>query len=241
MLLGYIGCAEDISERKAAEHDAQRRRQEVDEALAFERLVAGVLAALLIADPWDEDRVIEQGLRDIARHLGVEGAALWERLPDGAAFRITHRWLAEDVPSPPDQLGVPELPWITARLLSGAVVRFSRHSDLPDEASQDLVVLGRLGTRALLAVPFSISGARRRGAVVRERARGAAAGRKGCCRGSRSWRRCLRGCMRAGPRSGESARPRPKPPSCASGLRTWCAYIPWGRCRPPSRMRSISR
>jgi C4-dicarboxylate-specific signal transduction histidine kinase len=138
--------------------DAQRHRAQVDEALAFEHLVAGVLATLLLAPKRDEDRVIERGLGDVARHLGVEGAVLWERVPEAAEFRATHRWLGDNFPAPPDRLGAPELPWISAQLLSGSVVRLGRWTGLPGEATQDLAALQRLGVRSLLAVPFSISG-----------------------------------------------------------------------------------
>ena len=157
--LGYIGCADDISERKEAELEAGRHRAQIDEALGFERLVASVLAALLLADPQDEDRVIEEGLRDIAQYLGVERATLWERIPGGMTFRATHRWLAENVAEPPDQLGSPELPWIAAQLVDGSMVRFSRHAELPSEAAQDLPALRQFGVQSLLAVPFSVSGA----------------------------------------------------------------------------------
>ena len=120
--------------------------------------MAGVLATLLLASQRDEDRVIERGLGDVARHLGVEGAALWERVPGEAWFRTTHRWLADNVAPPPDQLGAPELPWISGRLVNGSVVRVGSCAELPGEAAQDLAALQRLGVRSLFAVPFSISG-----------------------------------------------------------------------------------
>ena len=135
----------------------KRAQEELDHALGFERLATGVLASLLIAGLGDEDRAIELGLQDIALFLGVERAALWQRLPGEGGFRRTHRWLAEDAPVPDDPGGVLAIPGISARLAAGAVVRLARLAELPAEAA-DLPALRALRVRSLLAAPFSVSG-----------------------------------------------------------------------------------
>ena len=66
---------------------AHKRAQEaLDAAIDFERKVSDILAALLTAGPSEHDRVIEAGLRDMARTLGVERATLWQRV--GTANRV---------------------------------------------------------------------------------------------------------------------------------------------------------
>ena len=58
----------------------KRAREALDGALEFERNVSSILAALLTAPPSEHDRVIEAGLGEMARMLGVEDASLWQRV-----------------------------------------------------------------------------------------------------------------------------------------------------------------
>jgi signal transduction histidine kinase len=154
-LLGWLRRVGEVFGNALAR---KQSREELDELLGFERLVGDVLAALLSADPGNEDLVIESGLQHIGQYLHVEGATLWERIPDRIMFRKTHRWLAEYTLPPPDQVGSPELPWISAQLVGGSVVRLDRHAELPPEAEEDLRFLMLLGVRSLLAVPISVAG-----------------------------------------------------------------------------------
>ena len=138
---------------------AHKRAQEaLATALGFERTVSDLLAALLTAGRSEQERVIEAGLCDTALLLGAEHATLWQRLGDRIAFAKTHRWLAEGVPVPPEQAGAGEIPWISAQVVAGSVVRFTRPTDLPSEAATDLTTLRALGVHAAIVVPFRISG-----------------------------------------------------------------------------------
>jgi FixJ family two-component response regulator/signal transduction histidine kinase len=138
---------------------AHKRAQEsLEAAMAFERTVSGLLAALLTATPSEQDRVIDAGLRDTARLLGAEHAALWQRPGGKIAFAQTHGWLAEGVPALPDRAGAIELPWISAQLAAGSRVRFGCQPDLPAEAATDLATLRALGVQAAIILPFSVSG-----------------------------------------------------------------------------------
>ena len=140
---------------------AHKRAQEaLDSAMKFERLVSGILAALLTTDRTeDRDRVIEAGLRDMALILGAERATLWERIGSSPEFRKTHRWLAAGVPVPPAQADGVAIPWISAQIVAGSVVRFASYADLPPEATEDLPALRGLGVRSLAIVPLTVSGA----------------------------------------------------------------------------------
>ena len=138
----------------------KRARESLDAAVEFERLVSEMLAGLLMSDrAEDRDHVIEAGLRDMALSLGAERATLWERIEGRAAFRKRHRWLAAGVPVPPDQEAGVAIPWISAQLVGGTVVRFASHAGLPPEAAADLPALHQLGVRSLVMVPITVSGA----------------------------------------------------------------------------------
>ena len=139
---------------------AHKRAQEsLDAAMAFERTLSEVLGALLTAPRAEQDRVIEAGLRDMARVFGAERATLWQRVEDSSGFKKTHRWVADGVPKLPDSVAAVVTPWISAQLVAGSVVRFARHADLPPEAAGDLPGLRSLYIRAAVIVPLAVSGA----------------------------------------------------------------------------------
>ena len=139
---------------------AHKRAQEsLDAAMKFERTVSEVLGALLTAARAEQDRVIEAGLRDMARVFGAERATLWQRVGDSSEFTKTHRWVAEGVPTPPDSVGATVTPWVSAQLFRGSLVRFARLADLPPEAAADLPGLRSLYIRAAVIVPLAASGA----------------------------------------------------------------------------------
>jgi signal transduction histidine kinase len=139
---------------------AHKQAQEaLDAAMKFEQLVSEILAALLTTDDaQDRDRVIEAGLRDVALTLGAERATLWERIGSNPEFRKTHRWCAAGVAISSDQTGGIAIPWISAQVATGAVVRFTSHADLPPAAATDLPGLRELGVRSLVIVPLTVSG-----------------------------------------------------------------------------------
>jgi len=140
---------------------AHKRAQEaLDTAIAFERLVSDVLAALLTADrAEDRDRVIEECLRDMAELLGAEGATLWARAGARPEFFKTHRWADSNRWAPPDRADERALPWIVPRIVAGTVVRFRGVAELPQEAAADLPALRSIGVRSMMVVPLTVSGA----------------------------------------------------------------------------------
>jgi signal transduction histidine kinase len=153
-LLGRMRVLADILASVLARQHAEQQRES---ALDFERLATRTLSALLIATAQDEPRIIEAGLRDIARFLGADRVTLWEILPDDTAFRRAHHWFAEDVQLA-EQWSVADLPWIGQRLTAESLVRFATLDELPVDAAADLEAMRGLGVRSLLAVPVSIAG-----------------------------------------------------------------------------------
>lgn len=137
----------------------KRTREELDAALSFERITSETLAALLTTPRADQSRIIEAGLRDMARTIGAERATLWRRIGDRREFAKTHRWLDDPSTVAEISTGAVEIPWISAQLASGAVVRFARHADLPTEAAEDLPRLRVLNVVAAVMVPLKVSGA----------------------------------------------------------------------------------
>ena len=155
-LVVRIGWLADVFANALAHKHSQ---EELDAAMVFERLVSDLLAALLTKDRESQDRVIEEGLGKIAQKFGAERATLWPRATDSDEFEKTHRWLGADVPTPPDGEGARTLPWISAELAAGRMVRFESIASLPREAHADLPALRSLGIRSALIVPLAVSDA----------------------------------------------------------------------------------
>jgi FixJ family two-component response regulator/signal transduction histidine kinase len=136
----------------------KRAREALDAAIDFEQTASDVMAALLTSPRAEHDRVIESGLRDLGRLFGAERATLWQRVGAENHFKKVHRWIAESVSLPRDSMGPVELPWISAQLAAGSVVRFARRADLPPQADGDLPRLHALNIRAMVMVPVKVSG-----------------------------------------------------------------------------------
>jgi FixJ family two-component response regulator/signal transduction histidine kinase len=154
-LIARMGVVADVFANALAHKRAQ---EGLDAAIGFERLTSRILASLLTAPRADLDDVIEAGLGEMAEAFGAERATLWRRVGDTEELVKSHRWLGQDVLIP-DTVGAMATPWISSRLVSGAVVRFARHADLPREAEPDLPGLRSLHIRAAVAVPLTESGA----------------------------------------------------------------------------------
>jgi FixJ family two-component response regulator/signal transduction histidine kinase len=156
-LVERIGVLADVFGNALAH---KRTREALDAAIGFERAVSDTLRELLTAGRSDRDWVIETGLGRFARILRVERATLWLRTGDSVDFVKTHRWLADSVPTPlPDTVPAIAVPWISAQLAAGSLVRFGRHADLPAEASADVPALRALHIRAAVIVPLTVSDA----------------------------------------------------------------------------------
>jgi FixJ family two-component response regulator/signal transduction histidine kinase len=136
----------------------KRAREALDAAVEFEQTASNVMATLLTSPREEQGRLIETGLRDVARLFGAERATLWRRVRDEDQFRKVYRWLADGIPIPEDPMGPVELPWISAQIAAGEVVRFARLADLPPQAAGDLPRLHALNIRAMVMVPLTFSG-----------------------------------------------------------------------------------
>jgi len=136
----------------------KRVQEDLDRAIGFERLASGALASLLLAPPGDEAGVIEAALGRIGAFVGVERSSLWERLPRQEGFRRTHQWGGAGIRVPDGTMLAADFPWVSARLLEGSVVQFTRPAELAAVTGAELAGLRERDVRSLFAVPFSVAG-----------------------------------------------------------------------------------
>ena len=136
----------------------KRAQEELDLALSFERLASGILAALALATPDTTDHIISVALRQIGEFAAADQVALSLDFSDPGHREATEHWEAESIHLPPGWSRPGALPWISARIAAGQIVRLARIADLAPEAQEDAAAMRGLGIRSLLVMPISISG-----------------------------------------------------------------------------------
>ena len=135
---------------------ARRRRAErsLADRLRFEMLLSD-LSAMFADPPSSAVRGgIEGALRSVGEHLGVDRATLTEVPSEPGPPRLTHSWTTAGGPPLPVGFDRDRLPWVTARIERGEVVRFSRLADLPDEAAVDRSSYAHRGVRSSVVIPL---------------------------------------------------------------------------------------
>jgi signal transduction histidine kinase len=136
----------------------KRAHEDVERALAFERLLVDVSASLIAQQLDEPDRAIDGALHAIGDVLAVDRTTLWSRTADGQRYEATHVWTAHGVAGPPSSIDRTMVPTVFGLLSAGAVANLASLDDLPAEAQEDKDALRRLGTRSLLVVPLVIDG-----------------------------------------------------------------------------------
>lgn len=133
---------------------AGRKRVELslDDRLRFESLLSEVSASLIHISLNDLDDEIGRGLRQIGEFLKVDRANLHEYVAEGAIVRIS--WAATGVEPLSRVMAPGQFPWATQQLREGHFIRFSRLSDLPEEAAIDRESYRKSGTQSDLSLPL---------------------------------------------------------------------------------------
>jgi signal transduction histidine kinase len=133
--------------------------------LRFERLLSGVSSMLIAASSAETPARIEEALRAVVEFFGVDRCCLGQWAPDGSniIFHASYGRPGAPVTFPVDTLITNPLPWYTAELVHGRVVRLCGLSGLPPEASREREFCLGLGLKANLTVPVLIHGAWRYG------------------------------------------------------------------------------
>jgi signal transduction histidine kinase len=146
-----------------------RRRNRVEatlrDRLGFETLVSGLSATFAKLRGADVDRGIEDSLRRVGEHLGVDRATITQRVRGSDAIESIHVWRRPGGPTAPLPMRRADLPWTAERIRSGQLLRFSRLGDLPAEAAVDRETFARIGITSGLGLPL-ITGAATMGALT---------------------------------------------------------------------------
>jgi formate hydrogenlyase transcriptional activator len=137
-----------------------RRRAEIDlwERYEFETLIAELSAEFVSLTSVEVDAAIERSLKRLVDYLGVGRSAIMQFADDQSQLRVTHSYTVEGV-TPPSLIDLGEnLPWFTAALRQGAVLKSSGLDDISGEAEDEMDYLRRAGVKAALTIPLLVGG-----------------------------------------------------------------------------------
>ena len=127
----------------------------VEEHLWFERLIADLSKRFIDLDPTQLDGEIEAAQKLVCEILGIDRSTLSQWDEGSKAFVITHSWAIAGF-EPCHKVNPDDVPWYVSKILRGEVVRFTRLSDLPEEAAKDKETLSRLGYKSNITFPLRI-------------------------------------------------------------------------------------
>jgi two-component system, cell cycle sensor histidine kinase and response regulator CckA len=145
-----ITAGRDITERKRAE-EASRRGTD------FRSLVTRLLGRFASCGGADVDVCVNDGLGEIARFMGADGAFVNQYSSDQRSRGITHAWSSagtSDVKERHQTAAAGSLPWVEGIVRKGGSVRIDRLDDLPPTAVIEREECMRLGVHSFLAVPL---------------------------------------------------------------------------------------
>jgi formate hydrogenlyase transcriptional activator len=143
----------DIAERRRTEAE---QRAAFNEQLEFERFVAELSSQCINLPNSQLVDAIVTGLGRICEQFGLGRSTLYRIGPDGLMFDSA-RWTAPGVvPGDPHVPAQQVVPWTIAQLLSGTVVVFSAHSEIPNEI--DRRAYEAMGVRSMAMIPLPVDG-----------------------------------------------------------------------------------
>jgi PAS domain S-box-containing protein len=103
------------------------------------------------------DGRIEEGLRQLVTCAQADRAILAQMQPTGR-LRITHSYAIHGFRQMPRIIMNEELPWFSAMLSRGHMLRLASCEDLPAEAAHEKRWMQQMGVRASLMIPFTVGG-----------------------------------------------------------------------------------
>jgi formate hydrogenlyase transcriptional activator len=143
------------------------RPRDLEEHVRFEELLIELSSRFVHVGPDAVDREIENALRRVCEHLGIDVAVLWQWSADIPGLILpTHVHPVPEAGAPFDPLQQDSYPWVVKQMLAGRMVVVSRLDDLPAEAVTDLERARSSGIKSNLTLPLSAGAAAPIGALA---------------------------------------------------------------------------
>jgi PAS domain S-box-containing protein len=153
-LQGFVGTAEDITERKRAQLELEQR-------MRLDEFAARVNMRFLRPTSLQAGEAVQLALGDIGVFTDADRSYLFLYDWNTHTKSCTHEWCREGVTPYIDQLQnlpVADFSWISPRLLRGEIVNVPSLGLLPPEAATERAEFERESIQSLLLVPIVSSG-----------------------------------------------------------------------------------
>ncbi len=137
--------------------DRSRLLDLLEERLSFEGLLARLSTTFIRVSADEVDRQVEQALEQLVGFLGAHRSSLAQFSEDGRELVVTHSFTSRGHPPYPRVNIADTMPWYTAQVRRGEVLRFGRLPDeLPPEAVAERDYCLQSGFRSHLVIPFKV-------------------------------------------------------------------------------------
>src|SRR5262249_711802 len=129
----------------------------LDERLRFESLLSRLSTTFINLPAEQGDSQIKRGLQQIVEFLGIVRSSVSRVSGSGDELVVTHSYVTGRYAAFPRVDIVPTLPWYTAKMRRGEILRYSRLPDeLPPEAVHEREYCIQNGFRSHLGIPFKV-------------------------------------------------------------------------------------
>jgi len=150
----FLAAVRDISNRV-------RLEQDLDDRVAFDRLLLDISTRLVNVQTDKIDQVINDLLADIGHFFGSGRTYVFSIDHANKCFSNTHEWYADGVAPEIDnlqQVGFDDFPWLMERILNNQVAHIPDVAKLPDSVAHERIEYQRQRIRSLVIVPLVRSG-----------------------------------------------------------------------------------
>lgn len=149
-----ICLIEDIDERKQAEQTLEHR-------IAFEGLLTQISTQFINLDPANISDAVQASLQAIALFTEVDRVCLFQYDAWMTRAICTHEWSAVGISPLPSDLRLIErsdFPWSRLQMDQARLIHLPDVALLPEDATQEIEVLGRLSTKSYILIQFAEGG-----------------------------------------------------------------------------------
>ncbi|HXG27922.1 MAG TPA: PAS domain S-box protein [Nevskiales bacterium] len=153
-LQGFVGTAEDITERKQAQLELEQR-------MRLDEFIARVNMRFLRPNSEQGGETVQLALGDIGVFTDADRSYLFLYDWNTHTKSCTHEWCREGITPYIDQLQnlpISNFGWISPRLLRGEIINVPTLDTLPPEAAAERAEFQRESIQSLLLVPIVSSG-----------------------------------------------------------------------------------
>lgn len=158
-ITGLVGVARDITYRRAAEMERERRLQ-------LEVLISEISTAFISLPTKSMDAGIRNALAAIAWFTGADHSYIFTFSPDGSTASLEHEWCSDTIQPAKDRQGrlpTGSIPWLMGQITQGHTVQVARMADFPPEADGEKALMEAFAIKSAIAVPMvqdgSVTGA----------------------------------------------------------------------------------